>query len=128
VFLGESYLCTGRPLEAIAEFERAVELSQRHPTYLGDLGYAYAFTGRRDDAVKTLEELMGLSSHRYVGARSIAEIYLGLGDADQAFDWLNKAFEQRNGWLIHIRENPRYDAVRNDPRYQSLVRRMSFPA
>jgi serine/threonine-protein kinase len=128
VFLGESYLCTGRPLDAIAELERAVELSQRHPTYLGDLGYAYAFAGRRDDAVKTLDELMRLSSHRYVGARSIAEIYLGLGDADQAFDWLNKAFEQRNGWLIHIRENPRYDAVRHDPRYQSLVRRMRFPA
>jgi hypothetical protein len=68
-----------------------------------------------------------VSSHRYVAARAVAEVHIGLGDLDQAFAWLDKAFEQRNGWLIHIRENPRYDRLRADARYLDLVRRMNFP-
>ena len=68
-----------------------------------------------------------MSSQRYVAARCIAEIHVGLDDLDEAFAWLDKAFSQRNGWLIHIRENPRYDRLRADARYLDLVRRMNFP-
>jgi hypothetical protein len=62
-----------------------------------------------------------------VGARAIAEIHIGLNNMDEAFAWLETAFQQRNGWLIHVRENPRYDALRQDSRYVDLVRRMNFP-
>ena len=76
----------------------------------------------------TLEELMQLSSRQYVGARGIAEIYLALDDRDNAFSWLEQAFSQRNGWLIHMRENPRYDRVRSDPRYLNLLQRLNLPS
>ena len=127
VFLGQAYEQMGSFSSAIAEFEKAVELSKRHPTYLADLGHGYAVADRRADALKIVDELKETSSQRYVAARSIAEVYIGLGDLDDALAWLDKACDSRNGWLIHIRENPRYDRLRGDPRYLDLVRRMNFP-
>jgi serine/threonine-protein kinase len=127
VFLGQAYEQLGRHVEAIAEFERAVELSERHHTYLAELGHGYAAAGHRDRALAVLDELKGQASSRYVAARGIAEVYVGLGRLDQAFVWLGKAFDQRNGWLIHVRESPRYDRLRPDSRYEALVRRMRFP-
>jgi TolB-like protein/Flp pilus assembly protein TadD len=127
VFLGQAYVHSGAFSDAIAAFEKAVELSRRHPTYLADLGHGYAVAGRRADALSVLAELHEQSSERYVAARGIAEIHLGLGEVDEAFVWLERGFQQRNGWLIHIRDNPRYDPVRQDPRYLDLVRRMNFP-
>ena len=62
-----------------------------------------------------------------MSARAVAEIYIALGDHDEAFSWLNAAFAQRNGWLLHIKENQRYDTVRADPRYDTLVRRLNLP-
>jgi hypothetical protein len=67
-----------------------------------------------------------LSTQRFVAARGVAEIYVGLGDKEQAFAWLDRAFEQRSGWLLHVKENPRYDSLRTDPRYAGLVRRMNL--
>jgi TolB-like protein/Tfp pilus assembly protein PilF len=127
VFLGQAYEHSGAFSDAIAAFERAVELSRRHPTYLADLGHGLAVAGRRADALKVLAELHDRSSRQYVAARGIAEIHLGLGEVDEAFTWLERGFQQRNGWLIHIRDNPRYDGVRQDPRYLDLVRRINFP-
>jgi|RhiMethySRZTD1v2_1073278.scaffolds.fasta_scaffold00038_18 serine/threonine protein kinase/tetratricopeptide (TPR) repeat protein len=127
VFLGQAYEHSGAFSDAIAAFEKAVELSRRHPTYLADLGHGLAVAGRRADALNVLSELHEMSSHRFVASRGIAEIHLGLGEVDDAFVWLERGFQQRNGWLIHIRDNPRYDPVRQDPRYLDLVRRMNFP-
>ena len=127
VFLGQAYEQMGAFSSAVAEFEKAVELSQRHPTYLADLGHGYAVADRRTDALKILDQLTDLSSQRYVAPRSIAEVYIGLNDIDAAMAWLDKAYEGRNGWLMHIRENPRYDRLRGDPRYKNLVSRMNFP-
>src|SRR5688572_5018003 len=128
IFLGQANEQSGAFSSAIAAFENAVELSRRHPTYLAELGHGFAVAGRRADALKVLDELQEISSRRYVAARGIAEIHIGLGHLDDAFAWLEQAFQQRNGWLIHIRENPRYDSLRGDPRYLDLVRRMNFPA
>jgi eukaryotic-like serine/threonine-protein kinase len=127
VFLGQAYEQLEVFSDAIAAFERAVELSRRHPTYLADLGHGFAAAGRTADAVNVINELKEMSSRRYVAARGIAEIHIGLGDLDEAFAWLERGFTQRNGWLIHIRENPRYDRLRTDARYADLVRRMNFP-
>lgn len=127
MLLGEAYEQTGMFEHAIAEFEKAVNLSERHPIYLAGLGHGYAVSGRRDDAQKTIKELQQLSSQRYVPARGIAEIYIGLGDKDQAFAWLDKALKQRNGWLFHIKGNPRYDSLRSDPRFRALLKRLNLP-
>ena len=127
MFLGQALEQLGAFPDAIAAFERCVDLSRRHAPYLAELGHGFAIAGRRNDAEKVLEELKELSSRRYVAARGIAEIHIGLGNVDDAFAWLDRAFQQRNGWLIHIRENPRYDRLRGDPRYVELVQRMNFP-
>ena len=126
MFLGEAYEQMGMLPEAIVEFEQAVTLSQRHPIYLAGLGHALAVSGRAEEALSTIDELKQLSNHRHVSARAVAEIYMGLGDKEQAFAWLDKAFVQRNGWLLHLKENPRYDSLRADPRYVGLVRRMNL--
>jgi len=127
VFLGQAYEQAGAFADAIAAFEKAAELSRRHPTYLADLGHGFAIAGQRADALNVLAELHEVSSQRYVAHRGIAEIHIGLGEIDEAFVWLERGFQQRNGWLIHIRDNPRYDPLRADPRYLNLVRRMNFP-
>jgi TolB-like protein/Tfp pilus assembly protein PilF len=127
LFLGQAHEQLREFPRAVAAFENAVELSRRHPTYLAELGHGFAVAGRQADALNVLGELNEISSRRYVGARGIAEIYIGLGEVDEAFAWLERAFQQRNGWLIHIRENPRYNRLRDDARYVDLVARMDFP-
>jgi eukaryotic-like serine/threonine-protein kinase len=127
LFLGQAYEQLGLFPSAISEFEKTVDLSRRHPVYVADLAHGYAVAGRQVEARNLLDELIETSRHRYVAARGIAEIHIGLDDPDQAFAWLDRAFLHRNGWLIHVRENPRYDRLRTDPRYADLVRRMNFP-
>jgi TolB-like protein/Tfp pilus assembly protein PilF len=127
VFLGQAHEQLGAFSSALAAFERTVELSHRHPAYLAELGHGFAAAGRQAEALNVLGELREMASRRYVGARAIAEIHIGLNNMDEAFAWLETAFQQRNGWLIHVRENPRYDALRQDSRYVDLVRRMNFP-
>jgi tetratricopeptide (TPR) repeat protein len=127
VFLGQAHEQLGAFPDAIGAFEKAVELSQRHPVYLADLGHGLAVAGRRSDALSVPDELKAVSSQRYVAARAIAEVHIGLDNRDEALTWLEQALEQRNGWLLHIRENPRYDRLRGDARYAGLVRRMNFP-
>ena len=126
MFLAEAYEQIGMFEEAIAEFREALNLANHHPIYLAGLGHAYAVSGNRDEAFNTIEELNQLSIKQFVPARGVAEIYMGLGDKEQAFAWLDRAFEQRNGWLIHVKENQRYDSLRNDPRYADLVQRMNL--
>ncbi len=127
LFLGEAYEQLGAFGEAIKEFEKTVNLSERHPIYLAGLGHGYAVAGQREDALRIIEELQQLSSQVYVPARGIAEVYIGLGEKEQAFTWLDEAFKQRNGWLFHVKGNPRYDSLRSDPRYTDLVRRIGLP-
>jgi serine/threonine protein kinase/Tfp pilus assembly protein PilF len=127
MFLGETYEQLGMFDRAIDEFENAVVISGRRPLYLAGLGHAYAASGQPDKAVQIIQELQQASAIRYVPARVIAEIYIGLGDKDSAFEWLEKAYEQRNGWLVHINSNPRYDSLHSDARYEDLLRRMNLP-
>ena len=126
MFLGEAYEQTGDVCESDRRIRRSRGTSNRQPIYLAGLGHAYAVSGKRDEAFNTIQELNQLSTQEFVSARGVAEIYMGLGDKEQAFAWLDKAFEQRNGWLLHVKENPRYDSLRTDPRYTDLVRRMNL--
>ena len=127
LFLGEAYEQMQKVPEAISEFEQAVNLSGRRPVYLAGLGHAYALAGQRENALDIAKELQQPSGGIYVAARGIAEIYIGLAESDLAFDWLEKALAQHNGWLIHTRSNPRYDSIRADARYANLVERIGLP-
>ena len=67
-----------------------------------------------------------MSKQTYVSPYDVAILYVGLGDNDRAFEQLNKAYEDRAGWLIHLNVEPIFDPIRSDPRFGALVRRMKL--
>jgi tetratricopeptide (TPR) repeat protein len=125
--LANAYTKQRRYREAVEETSKAVELSGRASYYLGALGYCYALAGRRADALTILKELESKYARRESPATDIAKVHVGLGDRDQAFVWLEKAFEARSGMLRDVTEEEYFDLLRDDPRYADLVRRMGLP-
>jgi eukaryotic-like serine/threonine-protein kinase len=126
--LGQVYLQKGMFPEAITEFNKARDLTEDLPPAWEDLGYAYAKSGQRDEAIKILNQLQERAKRgEYVLPLGIAWIYIGLGDKDQAFVWLDKSFEERSDGLRQIKTNPIYDPLRSDPRFTDLLKRMHLP-
>jgi len=130
--LGELYLAQGRFAEAIPELERSVELSGQFvgvPSshYLAILGCAYARANRREDAVKILNELKQRSRQSLVSAFDLASLHTALGEKERALAWLEQGYEQRDIWLVELKAWPWFDSLRDDPRFQGLLRRMNFP-
>ncbi len=123
--LGLAYEQKGMFAEAIAEFQRAITL-ERNPMYIGALGHAYAVAGRRGEARRLLGDLTDLSKRRYVDPVPVATVHAGLGEKDQAFEWLEKGYEERSSQLTVIKVNPIYDSLRSDPRYEELLRRIGL--
>jgi eukaryotic-like serine/threonine-protein kinase len=113
--------------EAIAEFQKSVKRTDGDQDDLAGLAHAYAIAGKKQQAQETLAKLMGTAKHRYVSPVNVAAIYAGLGDKDQAFEWLEKAFQERSFWLIYLRWEPRLDPLRSDPRFSSLLHRIGLP-
>jgi TolB-like protein/Flp pilus assembly protein TadD len=95
---------------------------------IGMLGEAYAAAGLRDEAHKVLEQLDRLSKQRYVTPYVVSRIYLTLGQEEEAFHWLEIAYQQRAEWMVLLKVDPCLDGLRPDPRFQDLMRRMNFPA
>jgi TolB-like protein/DNA-binding winged helix-turn-helix (wHTH) protein/Flp pilus assembly protein TadD len=126
--IGLAYIQKRMYEEAIAELQEAVALGTvgGPSTYTAMLAYAYAVSGRKAEARKILNELKQQMKQRHVSPFNIAEIHTGLGEKDRAFEWLEKAYEERDEDLIFIRD-PILDSLRPDPRFQSLLRRMNFP-
>ncbi len=91
------------------------------------MGRAYALAGQRDKAQKALDELREMSKQRYVSPYLIAVVYAGLGDKDQAFAWLEKAYQDRSFFLIWLNVEPRFDSLRDDSRFADVVRRVGLP-
>jgi serine/threonine protein kinase/tetratricopeptide (TPR) repeat protein len=126
--LGAVHAHQGQYDRAIAEFQKAVSLSGDSALATGYLGYGYAVAGRKSKAEEKIQELKELSKHRYVPALSIAVIYAGLGEKDRAFDWLEKAYDQREGWLgWYFLLDPEFDFLRADSRYNDLLGRLGLP-
>jgi len=125
--LGRTYEQKAMFAEAIAEIQKAIDLSGGSPLSLAALGHTYAVWGRRVEAERALNELKESSKQGYISSYSIAAIHAGLGEKDQAFIWLEKAYEERSGWLIWLRAEPISDPLRSDPRFQDLLRRVGLP-
>jgi DNA-binding winged helix-turn-helix (wHTH) protein/TolB-like protein len=120
-YLTMAYLRRG-DLELAAEHAERIQSSA--PGSFGYVGQIHALAGRRGEALAEIERLIALSQHRYVPAYEIASIYATLGEVDQAFAWLERAFEERGqlvGWLPW---DAAFDSVRSDPRYADLVSRL----
>lgn len=126
--LGASYEVKGRVDDAVRSLQSAVDLSNRNPHMLAALGHALAMSGRTKDALDIAEELKQRASQRYVPPYNIAMVYAGLGRKDAAFEWLERACEDRSIWLLFLKAHPMFDDLRPDPRFASLLERMGFPA
>jgi tetratricopeptide (TPR) repeat protein len=125
--LGWAYLMQARYAEALAEIQKAVDLSfRRDRRTVRSLGYAYALSGKRDEAVVILKELQEKYARHEGPAFDVAAIYAGLGDKDQAFAWLEKGFADRSGRLGRINWEVGFESLRSDPRFADLMRRMGI--
>jgi len=127
-FLAVGYEGSGQRPEAIPEYQKAVELSQGDQDPTAALAHAYAATGRKAEAQKILHEWFRQSESSYVSPYMIATVYAGLGDKDKAFEYLEKAYQERSSDLPYfLKADLRMDSLRSDPRFQDLMRRMNFP-
>jgi len=127
-FLPAAYEQKGMLSEAIAGFKAALPLSAGGEwTSKAGLGHAYAVAGKRLEAQALLDELKRVSEQEYLPSTSIALIYTGLGEKDQAFTELQKGYEQRAFQMQWLRLDPRWDNLRSDPRFHDLIRRMGMP-
>ncbi len=114
--------------EAIAEFQHALQLEKDNAEIWSGLGHAYAISGKRADAQKVLDHLKELSTHNYVAPYNVAVVYVGLGEKDQAFAWLNRAYADRSYYLaVYPTTDARLDSIRHDPRFADLLRRLGLP-
>jgi TolB-like protein/Tfp pilus assembly protein PilF len=126
--LGVGYEGSGQRLEAIPEYQKAVELSESDQDPTASLAHAYAAAGRTAEAKKRLREWQRESEISYVSPYMIATVYAGLGDKDKAFEFLEKAYQERSSDLPYfLKADLRIDNLRSDPRFQDLLRRMNFP-
>jgi TolB-like protein/Flp pilus assembly protein TadD len=127
LFLGPIYEQRGEYEKATRVLLTATTLSGGSPEALASLGHVFAVSGNKTEARKILHRLRDQSGGKYVSSHDVAVIYVGLGDKEQAFSWLEKAFAERDQGLSSLKVNPRLDPLRSDPRFQDLLRRMNFP-
>ena len=147
IYLLWCYAQKGMHEEAIAEYQILQEFIGK----VASLKYVWAVPMERSELRKALDELITLSQQIYVSPADIASIYASLGEKDQAFQWLEKVYEERDrampflkmspGWdpwlekayrehdgqMYRLKAEPSWDPLRNDPRFQDLLRRMNFP-
>jgi Flp pilus assembly protein TadD len=123
--LGQAYLQKHMNDEAVAELQKAVQLSGGSPTCIANLARAYVASSKRSEAAKLLSDLKKRSNPSYSHASEIAVIYAALGDTDQAMNWVEKGYEERFNPGVLLR--PGFDPLRSDPRFQDLLRRIGLP-
>jgi serine/threonine protein kinase/tetratricopeptide (TPR) repeat protein len=118
---------SGRVGDAIRSYERAVALaggSMADPTV--GLANASAAAGRRDEALAVLEELKRRRDRQYVSAWGLASIYARLGESGAALEWLECAYNEHDSTLVWLKVHPRFDALRSEPRFMALIRKMGL--
>ncbi|HET8799083.1 MAG TPA: hypothetical protein VFO89_15425, partial [Thermoanaerobaculia bacterium] len=125
-YLGMSLEMRGEPGdddEAIVHLRRAIEIAGPAGLYLGELAHACASAGRAREAEEILQQLHEAAPKRYISPYSIAVANVGLRRIDDAFEALAEAFEERNAWIWFLPVDPRFDPMRDDPRFAELLGR-----
>ncbi len=111
--------------EGLEEVKRAVE-TQKIPIWYSDLAYAYVQMGRPEEARKLLTELQKPDHDRPVPSTTIAGVYAVLGEKEKAIEWLEKAYNERSGYLPSIATDFVYDSLHDEPSYLALLQKMGL--
>ncbi len=125
-WLGRAYTQKGDYVEAIEGLRPTAAANPRLRAYITPLAYAYAVSGQPSEAIKLLDELREQAKQRSVSAYYIALIYAGLGEQDQAFVWLEQAYQENADGIIFLKVEPGFDGLRSDPRFADLLRRVGL--
>jgi len=123
-YLAEAYAAKGMAEQAVPEYQKAADLLPRNPQKLLYAGLARARAVRRSEAQNTIAEMKVLATERYVAPSFIAYVYAALGDKENAFEWLEKAYADHSWDLVFLGVNPVWDHLRSDPRFADLLRRL----
>jgi tetratricopeptide (TPR) repeat protein len=126
--IGLVFGALGKHVEAVGHLRESHRLSQDSPQALGALGYLHGQTGNKAAALEILNQLEELSAAHYVSAASFAEVYLGLGEYDRVFEWLDKALDERTSALVRLKVDPRFDDLRSDPKFHLVLQHMKKQA
>jgi Tfp pilus assembly protein PilF len=126
VYLGELHIARSAFPEAVAELRAAVQIMQGSPLATASLALAYARSGDRTAAQALLEEMLAERARGYYPASRIALVQMGLGDKDRAFEWLQRALEEKDLGMVFLKTNPLFDPLRPDPRFAGLLRQMNL--
>ena len=119
-WLSLAYLCSGMNQEALNEISRV-----KYPTWVD--GYIYGIAGKTEKAKEVLYHHLERSKTQFVKPTDLTVMYTGLGEYDKALDYLEQAYDTREGWLVLLQVEPMYDSLRNDPRFQDILEKMNFP-
>ena len=125
--LGSAYVQQGRLEEAIEEFKFIYKMDEEAYIALGFMGYAYALNGQRAEAETLLSILQDIAERKYISPYSLLLIHLAIGPLERVFQLLEQLYQERNDWLVWLKVSPELKNVRNDPRFQDLLRRIGFP-
>ena len=121
IWMGRAYQAKKMYPEAIAEYKKTSEISANWPVALAVTGNVYGVSGDKVNAQNILDTLAALSSKKFVTSYGVATVYTGLGEKDKAFEWLNKAYDERSNWLVWLKADPRWAPLKTDKRYIELV-------
>src|SRR5216684_4430476 len=124
--LGLTFGRKGRFDEAIVEFKQALTIAGARPLWSGYLGQVYGLAGKTEEAVEILHELRAASKDGYVPPVAFAFVYAGLGKIDDAFHWLEKAADERDGLLIYLKVGSAFDNLRSDRRFAGILTRVGL--
>jgi serine/threonine protein kinase/Flp pilus assembly protein TadD len=124
--LGLVYLQQEKLESAISALSKSVTFSDSGLAFEAHLGFAYAIAGKRTEAIEVLADLHENAKHSYVSAYYFAIIHVGLGETDEAFKWLEEAYEERSGFMPFLKVDPIVDSLRTDARFVNLLQRIGL--
>jgi TolB-like protein/DNA-binding SARP family transcriptional activator/Tfp pilus assembly protein PilF len=125
-WLGMAYLKVGRVQDAISALERATADGDNRPAVIGALAISYAAAGRDSDARSLVRALEARASREFFARTWLARMHMALGDKDRALTWLERAYEERDGWLTHANVEPTFDDLRDEPRFRAILTKMGL--
>lgn len=128
LWLARALLEQGKYDAALAETAAAEQKAREWSVLVAARGFTFGKAGMIKDAKAVLQEMEALSKQRFVTAYGVALVHAGLGQSEEAFRWLERAFDERSHWLVWLRLDPRWKGLHGDARFAALISRMRYPA